>query len=145
MSHLHNPWRALAHRDFITLIRAHLPAGERGRLYPDHDAIVLDKRLSQAEARCTLTHELVHLRRGDGECSDPVASGKQERRCEDEAARLLIPLDRLAAALLWGREPEEIADELWVDLDTLKARVASLTQEEKDYINSRVTAKGEVA
>ncbi len=114
-------------------------------MYPDHDAIVLDKRLTQAEARCTLTHELVHLRRGDTACHDEIANVKQERRCEDEAARLLIPIERLGAALLWGREPEEIADELWVDLETLKARVAGLTQDERDYINGRVAAKGEVA
>lgn len=42
------------------------------------------------------------------------------------AARRLIALPDLIAALRWTREPAELADALWVDQDTVRARMSNL-------------------
>jgi hypothetical protein len=42
------------------------------------------------------------------------------------AARRLIALPDLIEALRWTRDPAELADALWVDLDTIRARMSCL-------------------
>lgn len=122
-----NPYDLLEEHPDITLVFTRLPGRERGRWYPDLHAIVLAERLTQAERRCTLMHELVHRMRGDNHVDDPHLLGRQERSCHETVARLLIPFDRLQAALQWGRDPQELADELWVDVETLLARIKGLS------------------
>lgn len=50
--------------------------------------------------------------------------------------------ERLGAAtkLLWSQDEYELADELDVDADTIKARLAGLTAAEKTYIEDRIDA-----
>lgn len=117
----------LTHAD-LTLLTTRLPDGEMGRWYPDLSVIVLSDRLSRTERRTTLLHELVHRMRGDSHDPDDLQRGKQERSCDDTVARLLIPFERLRAAMQWGRDPEELAAELDVDVPTLRNRVAGLSQ-----------------
>jgi Zn-dependent peptidase ImmA (M78 family) len=94
--------------------------------------IVLSRLLGQAERRCTLTHELVHLERGPTS-SDPRLAAGEERRVDEIAARLLIPLEELIDAIRWGQgHPDH--DELWVDPPTLLARVRTLTDTERAMI-----------
>ena len=142
---LWHPWRLLRHLPALTCDRAPLPAGERGRYYPDHDVILLADHLSQAQRRVTLTHELVHRRRGHTECATPYHEGKQERRCEQETARLLIPLDRLADALAWSVDRHEVAEELWVDVETLDTRLKHLHPAERGYLRRRLSMKEHTA
>lgn len=85
--------------------------------------IRLRRRQLQVERRCTLTHELIHLERGDeGECS-PATEAEIDR----EAARRLIPWDFLIAAVRWAHSEEELADELWVSVKILRARAETFT------------------
>lgn len=133
-----NPYQALHEELHVTLVFEHLPAGERGRYYPDLDLIVIDRGLNQKERRSTLMHELVHRMLGHEPTGDERLDARQEKACEEEAARLLIPLVRLADAHLWGKHPSELAEELWVDVDTLRTRVMTLNPWEKDYINRRL-------
>jgi Zn-dependent peptidase ImmA (M78 family) len=123
-------------RDFpeITLLIRRLQDGERGRWYPDEHVIVLDDRLSQAERRCVLMHELVHRTRGDVHLPDNLMTLRQEKSCHESVARALIPFASLRAALQWGRDPQELADELWVDVKTLTVRLSALTPIEASAI-----------
>ncbi|MBX9919123.1 MAG: hypothetical protein K2Y33_04720 [Mycolicibacterium frederiksbergense] len=81
------------------------------------------RRLRQVHRRCTLTHELIHLERG------PVAphlQAKEERIVDELAARRLIELHDLIEGLQWSRDPDELADALWVDVPTLNTRMTTL-------------------
>lgn len=116
---------------------------------PDERVILLDRRLGQAERRCRLAHELAHLEAGDELCAHgPDAhrlGGRQERRADALAARRLIPLDDLADALAWALHVGEVAEHLHVDGRTVRARLRSLTDAEKDYIERRIAARGDAA
>lgn len=89
--------------------------------------------LTQSERRSTLAHELVHLDRG------PAVKGhedREERVVSEEAARWLIPIEKLADGLVWAFDDTELADLLWVDLDTVQTRLVTLTSAETAYINT---------
>lgn len=86
--------------------------------------IWLCRTLTQAERRCTLTHELVHRERGL--VVDPAAAAREEQIVDEIAARRLITLQALAEALRWTRHPRELAEQLWVDEPTLHTRMGTL-------------------
>ncbi|WP_083856979.1 ImmA/IrrE family metallo-endopeptidase [Schaalia turicensis] len=94
--------------------------------------IWLSSKQFQTERRCTLTHELVHIELGHDGCQ-PVAVEKQV--CV-EAARRLITIDQLRTWLPWALSMEELAECLWVDEDTLKARLENLTAEELQELST---------
>lgn len=77
--------------------------------------------------RCTLVHELIHLERGHSTCQPPDVEADVAR----EAARRLIPIDELADALAQTRSELEIAEMLWVDVDTLRTRLSFLDDVER--------------
>jgi hypothetical protein len=81
--------------------------------------------LTQAERRCTLTHELVHRERGPVP-TDPAAAAAEERIVDEIAARRLITTPALVDGLRWTRQAAELADHLWVDEPTLQTRMATL-------------------
>ncbi|WP_234802321.1 hypothetical protein [Mycolicibacterium fortuitum] len=87
--------------------------------------IWLCRTLTQAERRCTLTHELVHHERGPVP-ADPAAAAREEQIVDEIAARRLITLPQLADGLRWSRQPRELAEHLWVDQPTLQTRMATL-------------------
>jgi len=91
----------------------------------------------QVERRCTLTHELIHIERGDQGC---------EARAEDavrrETARRLIPIRALGdAVVFWGDDLAALADELWVDEDTMQTRLDTLHPSERGYLKRRVALR----
>ena len=124
---------------------APLPPGERGRWYPDLRVIFISDQLSQAERRCTLTHELVHRMRDDLHLDDDLLQNRIERSCHQQAARMLISLDDLAAAFLWSEEPWDVADRLWVDMETLHARMDALHPAERGYLRRYMDTKEHTA
>jgi hypothetical protein len=89
--------------------------------------IWLCSTLTQAERRCTLTHEIVHIERGPLPAGD-AAARREEEIVNDIASRRLIPLDALVDAFRWHRHPTpvQLADELWVDVPTLEFRMRGL-------------------
>lgn len=123
----------------LTLVRAPMP--DSGRYYHSQRAIILDARLSAAEARSTLMHELVHAERGDRPCATDILDARQERTVEREAARRLISLEALADALLWAYDDHDLADQLWVDVATVRARREGLTASEHAIIERRITER----
>lgn len=134
-----DPSEALNARPAITYLRAELPPGERGRYFRRYHAIVVDKDLLQAERRCVLAHELIHAENRDDCIPSAWLTEKHERDVDREAARRLIPVERLIDALLWTHNPFELAEELHVDEDTLRTRVACLTPPERERIVRRLT------
>ena len=135
-----DPYKLAAAAPHMTITTHRLDDGTKGLWFPDHDTIVLDDRLTQAERRCTLMHELVHRARRDDPCLPPHLAEKQERACRERTARLLIRLDDLIDALLWDQQPRALADALWVDEETLQDRLSTLRPDEQDYIERRLWA-----
>lgn len=132
-----NPWgrlRALA--DWL-IAWAHLPGDVVGLTHHDARVIVLDRRLTQAERRSTLAHELEHVRRGPVP-ADPVLAAREEEAVNRAAARQLIDIVWLGEALAWTTSLDEVADELWVDRPTLEARLRSLHPSEIHYLRRRL-------
>ncbi len=106
-----------------------------GETWHQVSTIVLAPDLTQAERRSTLTHELVHLERGP---VPPALRAREERAVDAEAACRLITLEQLADALVWSFDDHELAEELWVDVATVRARLAALGEEETALLNKRL-------
>lgn len=115
-----HPWRTLR-EEFpdVSLEWTKLPGGIGG--FTDGDTIWLDPRLNQVGRRCTLTHEMWHLRRRILP-ADPV----EERICDELAARQLIPLPRLIDGFRWTQCADTLTKHLWVDARTLRVRLDAL-------------------
>lgn len=109
--------------------------------------ILLDRRLCQADRRVTLAHELAHVFAEDRWMADvsPLLHARQEARAHVRAARSLITVDALVDALLWSRDEGEMAEELNVDVDTVRTRLATLTEDEHEEIDERLWAAEETA
>jgi hypothetical protein len=54
------------------------------------------------------------------------------------AAKRLIPFEALVDAMVWSGDDHELADELWVDVATVRDRLASLTRRECEEITRRM-------
>lgn len=111
-----------------------LPDGMWGCYDPDMHVITFARGLDRVEQRCTQAHEEIHAERRDepatGTPWNDWYDEKREAAVEAEAARRLIPLPALIDALRWSNRDEEVAEQLDVDLDTLRCRSANLTSEE---------------
>lgn len=118
------------------LEEAVLPPAQFGCVDWARRVVTVDCRLSAAQRRCTLAHELVHIERGPVP-RDPWLAAREEAAVEAEAARRLIPLDALAGALAWSRRPDEVAEELWVDVQTLAVRIGGLSDVERAAVGLR--------
>lgn len=115
---------------------AHLPADLVGLTQHNARVIILDKRLLQAERRCTLAHELEHVARGPAP-ADPVLAAREEVAIDRAVARRLIPVRSLGDALALSRDLGEFADELWVDVPTLRSGLDDLYPSERAYLLRR--------
>lgn len=138
-----NPWRILSGAWPMTLEWVDLPPGERGRLYPDLSVILLDRRLGQAEQRCTLAHDLAHWILDHERCADRRSRARAEREAERFAARWLIDIEELARVQTWSQHDAEIAEELWVDVPMLRARRDGLSPDEQAHLDERRRASQE--
>lgn len=134
--HRYHPWRALQGLPHITIHWS--KSVTRGRV--DGHRITLHPLLTQAERRSTLAHELVHLERGQ---PPPHLAAREELVVEEIAARRLVGLGDLAAAILWhdGRAHDEMADDLWVDRAILVARIRALRPDERAYIEQIISKR----
>lgn len=124
----YHPWRELRALAHVVVHYTHLGPGVWGGTAGDR--IWLDPNLSQAERRCTLAHELEHIRQGHRGCQPPAV----EALVHEAAARRLIPFEQLLDAMRWAWHVHELADELWVDEDTVRVRLAHLHPSERTKI-----------
>jgi len=131
-----NPWRHVGDvYPHVGIEHRELPPRVWG--LTDGATIWLHHALGQVRRRCTLTHELCHLERGPLP-TDPRGHAREERIVSQMAARRLITLDALSDGLRWTRDPDQLADHLWVDPPTLRARMASLDPVEVAELESRL-------
>lgn len=131
-----HPWRRLRALADWSLQWAHLPEGLLG--WADHrtNTIALDPCQTQAERRCTIAHELEHVLRGPVP-ADPWLAAREESAVGQAAARALISIEALGDALAWSLDVHEVADVLWVDVDTLRTRMQHLHPAERAYLRRR--------
>lgn len=130
-----HPWRRLRALAHVTLKwHDHAPDG-----VTDFEAGVVSLRrgMDQARRRSTLMHELLHVERG------PVPMGlaaREELRVWKEAARLLLPdVEAIGDALAWAHgDLAAAADELWVDVPTLRMRLKYLHPVERGWLRKRL-------
>lgn len=112
----------------------------RAAWVPDADIIIIDRRLTRTEGRSTLAHEIAHIDLGHLPTDLGHFGARQEKEAAALAARRLIPITRLAEALLWCRDDHELAEELNVDQQVLMDRRAILTPSESAYIETRLAS-----
>lgn len=110
--------------------------GLLGRIDWATRTITMDPGQGQAERRCTIAHEIEHVRRGPTP-PDPVLIARDELAVDKATARRMIPIRRLGDALAWSCDPVEVAHELWVDLRTLRVRMEHLHPSERHYLRER--------
>jgi len=84
-----HPWRHLAatHPDLRVNCAATLRPGRMG-VWCSPMEIALSRMLGQAERRCTITHETVHVERGPVS-ADPRLAAREELAVDEIAARRL--------------------------------------------------------
>jgi Zn-dependent peptidase ImmA (M78 family) len=128
-----NPYRALAALG-VDFFVERLDDDIMG--YYDHDerTVRMARGLLETERRCTAAHEYVHAVRGDEPACTAWHERKQERAVDNVAARLLIPFEELTRAVSWSDDLHEIADDLWVDVDTLTGRLRGLHPNERSLL-----------
>lgn len=100
----------------LDVLVAGLPPGWLGAYDDERQRILLAPGLTPVEQRCVLAHELGHaLRMHVG------SSAADERAAERFAARLLIDPAALREACTWARDDVELAEELGVTVDVVRA------------------------
>ena len=135
LSGVTHPWRRLRSLTHITL---HWHDGGPAGITRFADNIIsLRRGLSQAERRCTILHECVHVERGP---VPRLLAGKEEVQVEKLTARLLLPDIRIVGeALAWSdQDLDEAAEELWVDQGTLVDRLTHLHPSERHWLTRRL-------
>lgn len=93
--------------------------------------ILIEEDQDPAAQRCSLAHAVAHLDLGHGRAVAGFFENREEADADRHAARLLIPLEALAEALVWTRSRTEVAAELLVDLPILAVREQALTRAER--------------
>lgn len=126
-----HPWRRLRDLTDWRLDWQQLPTGTDAQIDWRGHTITVDLRLSQAQRRSTLAHELEHVASGPAPAWDRDREGV---RVERAAARRLVTLDELVDAARWTRYP----DELWIDADMLDALVDGLTPAERAAVEAAI-------
>lgn len=137
-----HPWCEFRSLTDWTLTWAALPARIMGLTCWADQTVTLDRTLLQAERRCTIAHEVEHIRRGPVPV-EPVLAAREEAAVEQAVARRLITIRALGEALAWSQHPAVVADELWVDEDTLRVRLEHLHPAERAYLKRRLEHHGD--
>lgn len=93
----YDPWQH-AEGLRLTVEERKLPSRHRGEYHHAERLILLAPGLSHREARCTLTHEILHALAGDTSTPFGPLHRRQEIRARKGAAHLLIDAGEYAAA-----------------------------------------------
>lgn len=123
-----HPWRELRRLTHVTLKFLDMPEETLGFTDQDSQTIYIAKGLLQRQRRAVLAHELNHLRA-------PAAS---ESNVEAVTSEQMIPLDKLVDALLWSQDENDIAEQLWCDVATVRDRLEGLTPAERAWIDAEL-------
>lgn len=127
-----SPWRWLRSQPHVTVLWAELDDDLLGYAEFDTNTIVLAVGMTQAERRSVCAHENAHLRRGP---VMPHLEAREERTVDALVARDLIPFEALVNAMVWSSDEYELAEELTVSVDLVRARLHGLSAAETDALN----------
>lgn len=136
--HRHHPWRAFGElRDWKIEWTDDLPFGTWGLTIWEDRTVLLVNGMTEAERRCTIEHERLHVLRGPA----PFGMELREELVIDRlVARTLAPsIRRIGHAMCFHRaDVERAADELWVDEQTLHVRLSSLAPRERAWFGEQL-------
>lgn len=82
-------------------------------------SILLDRRMTDRQKRCTLAHELVHWEHGDQACTTSLDIKAERRTRRETAMRLIRPIEYASAEALSEGNPSVIAEELEITRQVL--------------------------
>jgi hypothetical protein len=137
----YHPWRHFRAFDGWTLVIRDLEGeGMVGETDYDAQTVTICSTLNQAGRRSTIAHEIVHIERGwvQEHCAD-----LEDEQVDRIVARRLISFERLMDACRWARNIHELADELWVDEETVRTRLAHLHPSERLKLREVLHDKGD--
>ncbi len=137
-----HPWRQFRSLTAWTLLWTPPASGARAECHWPTQTVTIHPDLLQAERRSVIAHELEHIERGP---FPRWARAREEAAVNAASARKLIGIHALAEALAWSLDPHEVADELWVDVPTLEARLEHLHPSERHYLRRRLAHQGDEA
>lgn len=135
----YHPWLH-AERLGVNVVYEVLEDGCLGHWDAEARIITLARGLTQRQRRAVLAHEVEHASHDDRPLLDAVLHARRERATDAAAARRLIPIEQLLEALRWTGNERELADELWVDVHTVRMRLASLTPRERVLLEQRLAS-----
>ena len=130
----HHPWRYIGLLpDWTIEFVDYLPDGRWGQTIHADKTIKILNGLTVAQRRSTLAHEIGHVLRGPFSVCQQLY---EESLVERQAARLLMPsVRRIGHAMAFHHADfEKTADELWVDIDLLHARLSTLAPKERAWL-----------
>lgn len=130
------PWADLGERHPNVHVDRHDIHPARAAWVSEESVIIIDRRLLADERRVVLAHEIAHIDLGHRDSGIPWFDDRLEREANLLAARRLIDVDELAAALVYCRDDRELAAELRVDIATVLTRRAALSQTERHRIDA---------
>lgn len=131
-----HPWRLLRSLENVTL--AWHDHGPAGKTHFASQTVSLRRGMTQAERRAVLAHELQHVDRGP---CQRLNVGKEELAVAKQAAYQLLPSVRAIADAYVANQGdlEATADDLWVDVATLRIRLEHMTHPaERAYMKRRL-------
>lgn len=124
----------------IRVARCRIDGGARSAYLPGRDLILVSDQLDPASEASSLTHEGVHLDRGD-RCGPvcTVLDAKRENAVDRAAAIRQIPWGRLKQVLQVDQDEHMHAQELGVDVETLRIRIEqTLTDRQREELAALV-------
>jgi len=147
----YDPWEdADARHDVDWLLAEDIPRGDAWWM-PWWRLIVIRASLHPTSRRCVLAHELVHVDNDDEQLvgcgpDGPRQARRQETRADREAARRLITIDELAAAMLTHpTNPRAVAHELDVTVEVLQERLDHLDPDERSWLERELDRRDDAA
>ncbi len=116
----YDPWTHAASLG-VDVIEHPLPRGRRGHYYHLERLIVLAPGMTARQARCTLTHEVMHAQRGDVWSPSATAMARMERVVNTLTALQLVTVaDYARTESLHGPNEAAIAHELNVTTEVVR-------------------------
>jgi len=131
---VYDPWRDAGERHAEVVIARTDCRPALGAWIESAQVILLERTLERPERNFVLAHEIAHIDLGHKVTGHGWFDRRQERQADDLAARRMITVKSLAAAIRVSLCEEEVAEELGVTLEVAQRRMALLTDQEKDFI-----------
>lgn len=134
-----DPWSEAGRREVTVAV---VPCPVPGLYFPDRALIAIDAGSTLAVQRSAMAHELGHHELSHRAGAGATDIARQELRASRWAARRLVAIDDLAAAVRGAAGWDEVAAQLEVDRPTLDTRLAGLTGAERRRLRSAARDAG---